>query len=322
MYSPSVAFDGRNYLVVWDYLQSYYFYGLSRVRAVRVTPEGRVVDASPINISQQGSASAVAFGETDYLVVWSSYAFPGGSKISMTRVDPSGTVLDRGGVVLGRTYGGDIAVSSNGSNYLVVWTGDDGQIRGARVTGDGVILDPGGFAITSGATSPTGTTVSSDGKDYLVAWGDSRFGCCSIFGTRVTEGGAVLDTNGFAIATHGRKQEEPAIAFNGVNYLVGWTDHRSVVSDIYGARVTPAGRVLDPRGILLSTAPPLRPCRVPRVVGLSLKRARERLHAARCSVGGVRRTRSKRPGRVLRQSQRPGRVRWHGYPVWLVVGRR
>jgi hypothetical protein len=165
-------------------------------------------------------------------------------------------------------------------------------------------------------------TVSSDGADYLVAWADARFGCCSIFGARVSGGGQVLDQGGIAIATHGREQQAPAIAYDGTNYLVAWTDHRGSLADIYGARVTPSGRVLDPHGLLLSTESPLRPCRVPRVVGLPLERARARLHSAGCSVGGVRRTRSKRHGRVLWQSMRAGTVRSNGYPVWLVIGRR
>jgi hypothetical protein len=320
MFSPSVVFDGRNYFVVWDH---YRYYEGSQVVGARVTPEGTVVDSSPITIAPHGFDSAVAFDGTNYLVVWAEYQFPGAPALRMTRVTPSGAVLDPGGIVLVRTYFSSYnAVAFNGSNYLVLWRGDGGEIRGARVSPGGVILDPGGFAITSGGIYPAEVTLSSDGTDYLVAWSDARFGCCSIFGARVTGDGRALDPRGFAIATHGRQQLEPAIAYDGANYLVAWTDNRSSTADIYGARVTPSGRVLDRRGLLLSTGLPLRPCRVPRVVGLSLKRARARLHSAGCSVGGVRRKRSKRQRGVVRQSQRPGAVRWHGYPVWLVVGRR
>jgi TolB protein len=67
--------------------------------------------------------------------------------------------------------------------------------------------------------------------------------------------------------------------------------------------------------------PPIR-CHVPRVIGVTLRRARSRIRVAHCSVGRVRRTRSARVGRVLRQDPRPGFVRRRGYPVKLVVGRR
>jgi hypothetical protein len=70
--------------------------------------------------------------------------------------------------------------------------------------------------------------------------------------------------------------------------------------------------------------PPLPPpvhCRVPRVVGLRLPAARTTLRRSRCSVGSVRRVRSRRPGIVLRQSPGPGWQRERGAPVNLVVGR-
>ena len=67
--------------------------------------------------------------------------------------------------------------------------------------------------------------------------------------------------------------------------------------------------------------PPVR-CVVPRVIGLKLGRARTRIRARHCSVGSIRRTRSRRVGRVLAQRPRAGAVRRRGYPVRLVVGRR
>jgi beta-lactam-binding protein with PASTA domain len=63
-------------------------------------------------------------------------------------------------------------------------------------------------------------------------------------------------------------------------------------------------------------------CRVPRVIGLRLPTARTRIRRANCRVGRVRRARSRRVGRVLRQSPRPGVRRARGTRVNLVVGRR
>jgi beta-lactam-binding protein with PASTA domain len=63
-------------------------------------------------------------------------------------------------------------------------------------------------------------------------------------------------------------------------------------------------------------------CVAPNVLGLSLGAATNRIRASHCSLGRVRRARSRRVGIVIAQSQRPGRIKRAGYPVHLVVGRR
>jgi len=51
-------------------------------------------------------------------------------------------------------------------------------------------------------------------------------------------------------------QGEPSIAFDGTNYLLVWRDHRQNedrdTGDIWGARVTPEGRLLDPVGFVIA----------------------------------------------------------------------
>jgi len=62
---------------------------------------------------------------------------------------------------------------------------------------------------------------------------------------------------------------------------------------------------------------------VPRVIGLRLGQARQRIRRANCRVGRVRRVRTRRSlrGRVVGQNPRPGAVRRAGFPVNLRVGR-
>ena len=60
----------------------------------------------------------------------------------------------------------------------------------------------------------------------------------------------------------------------------------------------------------------------PRVIGFTLRKARTRIRARHCSVGRIRRARSRRVGRVIAQSPRPGRRFARGHRVNLVVGRR
>jgi len=58
------------------------------------------------------------------------------------------------------------------------------------------------------------------------------------------------------------------------------------------------------------------------VIGLTLPKAKVRLRKAHCAAGPVRRARSTKVGRVIRQSPKPGTVKPKGFRVRLVVGRR
>ncbi|MGQ9708160.1 MAG: hypothetical protein ACUVUR_04725, partial [bacterium] len=150
------------------------------------------------------------------------------------------------------------AVGFDGVNYLVVWTdwrrGGSAEICGARVTPEGVVLDDVGFFISTAAGTQSEPAVAFDGVNYLVVWSDNRSGGADIYGARVSPSGMVLDTSGIVISAAENNQSSPALAFDGMNFLVVWEDGRSSSSDIYGARVSPSGVVLDTSGIGISTA--------------------------------------------------------------------
>ncbi|HXJ59752.1 MAG TPA: hypothetical protein VNU68_24170 [Verrucomicrobiae bacterium] len=97
--------------------------------------------------------------------------------------------------------------------------------------------------------------IASDGDGYLVVWADKRntAGEYDIYGARVSASGEVLDPEGIAICTAPESQWYPAVAFDGANYLVVWSDGRAnnlpdPSLELYAARVTPEGAVLDPDG--------------------------------------------------------------------------
>ena len=97
--------------------------------------------------------------------------------------------------------------------------------------------------------------VAFDGTNYLVVWEDARWAAHDIYGARVSRGGTVLDPTGSRSRPRRDDQRVPSVAFDGTNYLVAWQDGRvGTTYDIYGARVSPAGTVLDPGGIPISTA--------------------------------------------------------------------
>jgi hypothetical protein len=79
----------------------------------------------------------------------------------------------------------------------------------------------------------------------------------NIFFTRVSKEGEVLDEKPALLASSPKDQASPSVAFDGENYFVVWQDLRNSKSwDIYGARVTPSGEILDENGIPISPAFP------------------------------------------------------------------
>lgn len=106
------------------------------------------------------------------------------------------------------------------------------------------------FSPARGDQDAVEIAAGSDG--YLAVWHDTRGPDGDIFGSRISPTGQVLDPAGIPICQYQGDQLDPAVAFNGLEYLVVWSDRRSGVQHIYGCRVRPNGEVIDKQGILLS----------------------------------------------------------------------
>jgi hypothetical protein len=253
---PAIAFDGTNYLVVWQDSRggsTYDIYG------ARVSKGGSVLDASGIPISTALSDkwfAAVACDGTNYLVAWRDNRNGGTGDIYGARVSKGGSVLDPSGIAISTATGDQAspAIAFDGTNYLVVWQdsrgGPEGDIYGARVSVGGSVLDASGIPISTASDWQLVPDIAFDGTNYLVVWQDYRSGTDDdIYGARVSKGGSVLDASGIAISTATDEQTYPAVAFDATNYFVVWQDARNGNNDIYGARVSVGGIVLDPGGL-------------------------------------------------------------------------
>jgi hypothetical protein len=272
--SPSVAFDGANFLVAWQDCRnsgttSWDIYG------TRVNQAGVYMDTVNIAISTasyEQSSPAVAFDDTIYLVVWEDYRNCGTGEerwdIYGARVNSAGTVLDASGRPIS-TEDYDQrspSVAYDGENFLVVWedcrNNSSSAIYGTRVNQAGVYMDTVNIAISTAANGQSSPSVAFGGGKYFVAWQDARIsgwgGSIYICGARVSTAGVVQDPDGIVVTHNANNQTSSAVAFDGTNYLVVWADDRgSGYSDICGALVTPAGNGLgDPAGFVISTNTP------------------------------------------------------------------
>jgi hypothetical protein len=248
---PSAAFDGINYFVVWqEYVDgSWYIYG------TRISVTGMLLDTMATRIGS-GTCPDVTYNGTNYFVVWELSL-----KIYGCRVNQDGIILDTNNILisLNTALGSTPSIEFDGFNYLVVWedyrAGSYSDIYGARVTPSGIVLDTLGIAISTAPGYEYSPSVAFDGANYLVVWatGDPGY---DIYGARVDTSGNVLDSLGICISSAWANQLFPVVAFDGANYLVAWEDARYSYwsRDIYAARVSPMGIVLDPVGFPISTA--------------------------------------------------------------------
>ncbi|MBM7115691.1 TolB family protein [Archangium primigenium] len=259
-YTPTVASDGTNYLVVWHDTR----HGNSALYGARVNEMGTVLDTSGIPLATSGYSRfnpKVAYGGTSYLIVWCEYRSNTSYDIYGARVSSDGMVLDTTGIPISSdaTSQYDPTVAYDGANFLVVWreynSNTNNDIRGARVSSNGAVLDTNSISISTASNDQHNPVVAFNGTNFLVAWLDYRIGSGAIYGARVSSSGTVLDANGIPIATTTSGKGYPSITHNGLYFLVAWEEARSSTgSDIYGARVSSGGTVLDASGISISAA--------------------------------------------------------------------
>jgi hypothetical protein len=140
-------------------------------------------------------------------------------------------------------------VASDGTNHLVVWDDLAGDgIQGARVTPQGAVLDPTGIEVHA-AAGLAGIAPASGG--FLVVGSVAGRGR-DVDAVQVSSAGTVGEPTLLTMSAN--SHDEPAVAFDGTNYLVVWSDDRAGETDIYAARVAPDGTVLDPTAFAVTTA--------------------------------------------------------------------
>jgi hypothetical protein len=224
-----------------------------------------LIDTSIAGIPVPGRQAnpTLAFGGTDYLVVWQDHTDDDTHvDIRGARVTPSGIILDPTSIPISvgdsaTRYSPDIA--SDGVNYFVVWGGwnavaDYEYVKGRRASKEGVILDSTETWIS--ISDPCGTlgvpSVAFNGVDYLVVWGAGGCTHSRIEGARIGTEGSGLDR--FSITEQEIYRDmSPAVCFGNAHYLVVWErSDVSEISTICGARVTPSGEVLDTIVIIVS----------------------------------------------------------------------
>ena len=251
-----VAFNGLNYLVVNDSKTNnggYY------VRGHRVTPAGVVLGSADLctdfDSTEPCNADRIEVSSdgTNWFAVWSGKGMMG------QRVTNSGVLLDG---MDGKSLGLSGAVSS------VVYVGGvysvfailSFEVRGAQFNSLGNMTTPWAALVGEAGGTRSSASAAHDGTNIFLVFEDTRGSSESsgneIFGLRLSNALAKLDPASQRITQTAHTQMRPAVAYNGTDYLAVWEDmrHSSNSRDVFGARLSSDGTVLDPNGIEIARA--------------------------------------------------------------------
>jgi hypothetical protein len=230
------------------------------------TTGGVVLDPSGILIAT-GCDQDLIWANTNYILVFHKFSYnPSVDGIFGVRLDASGIALDSAFRISSsnQSYVGQPVVAFDGVNCLVAWKKVSQsqpwtRIMASRVTPNGTVLDTQGIYLS--ADTAGFPSIAFDGMNYLVVWSTlvNNGSNVNIRGTRISTAGQVLDPVGITISGADSVQARPAMAFGSGRYLVAWEDKRlrsTLRSDIFGARVTIGGSVMDPTGIAVRKSIP------------------------------------------------------------------
>ena len=143
------------------------------------------------------------------------------------------------------------SVDFDGTNYLVVWEDTSAVpefIWCARVTTDGVVLDPHGSLIGGNGYWEDSPGVAFDGRNYLVAWPQNDDWKIH---ARLVSTSAVVDTHDIVMSDwegYYCDDMRPSVTFDGSNFVVCWLTedyYSNLIWEINGAVISPTGVLLD-----------------------------------------------------------------------------
>ncbi len=149
------------------------------------------------------------------------------------------------------------SVASDGKDFLVVWEDhraffESGTgLWGARVRGDGTVLDPAGIALSSLPSSAANPTVTHGGGSYLVAWAEEQ----QLFARRVGGDGGLLESAALELTVTAESIQGVDAVFDGENFVLAWRQFAGSAQELRSTRISPQGGVLPGADTVLMAEP-------------------------------------------------------------------
>lgn len=228
-----------------------------------------VPDGAPVcsATAEQSSPVAVSDGASGAIIAWVDKRNGANGDIYAQRMDPYGHPLwTINGVAICTEADtqSNLSILADGSGgAIIAWMdyrpspGGAPDIYAQRINASGTTLWTADGVMVCGGPGiqefPSMAPFGSGGA--FVMWFDDRSGSHhDVYAGRVTPVGFVPDGNGVAITNTPALDEDPeAIVSVSPGALITWIDRRNGNFDIYGARFSNTGLLLDPLGIAICT---------------------------------------------------------------------
>jgi len=268
-YDPASSFDGTNYVVAWSNNNvgiNLFGTRVSTAGAILDTrTEGVTLNVGGISISSQAGnqeLSSLTCITGSCMVAWqeSRNLATTSFDIYAQRLAVSPALAANGAeIVVSNANRPQFvpAITTNNTDFFTVWQDtrdtNTNTVFGARVTAAGAVSDPSGLMLVTGNNRETSPAIGRAGSTFGIFWTDSRnFG--SDIGLVRFSGGTKLDATARLVSNATFAQSTPAVTASDGNFFAVWADSRGGIDrDIFGARVTSAGAVLDTTGLAIST---------------------------------------------------------------------
>ncbi|MEX1024513.1 MAG: hypothetical protein WD226_05495 [Planctomycetota bacterium] len=253
-----VSWNGSHWLVTWTQDLPTQFHKAIAIAGVRVARDGTVLDATPIHVRAYGFSSNVQYAlgsdGTGWAVVCQGSS-AGEASVEGRLIASDGTVTAGPAPLLASTslWGGFELCFANGK-YLLGASGSNMQ---GRLLGPDLVPLASAFTLAAQGNAK----IATDGFGYLVTYSASPGVGSQIF-VRAMSSTGVLGAPQAVTPSSIEYTYDPAVAWNGTDYVVAFTRGLASPTNIFAARVAQSGTVVDFGGLPVATGTDARDARV------------------------------------------------------------
>lgn len=247
---PAIAFDGTNYLAVWQDARNvsfpqpdYDIYG------IRIDPVNGIIDTAPLPIITGISGlenPGISFGATRYLMVNKR-----NNKIYGVFIQPTGAATDTFLIATNVFDFNPNGIAFGDTTFYVTWMGVGGNAMGCRITQSGRVMDPSGIILDTTTYYCYAPVVCFGNGNCLAVWSCYYYGINS---RRIAEDGTLFDPQ--LIQINPDYYYDLALDYNGNLFFLIWTIRVNIYNDdIYGCRINQSGVPMDTNAIVICNNP-------------------------------------------------------------------